>query len=304
MSPDTLLGVVPNLLADLGDMLSYDFMRYAFLAGTAMAVLGGLASYFVVLRRLAFAGEALSHVAFAAALGSVLMGIDPLLGLFAITAVVAVGMGALGERARARDEAIGTVLAWVLGLGALLLSIYAQGSGAANSQIGVNVLFGSIFGVELRQAQEAVVVAAAAVAVLLLIARPLLFASLDPVVALTRGVPVRLLGAVFLVIVAVTVAESIQVVGALLSLSLLVLPGAVAQRLTARPYRGLLLSPLLALAFTWAGLTLGYYSSLPVSFLITTLAFGTYVAVLLGERLQRQRARRAGAAPAPETRAA
>ena len=301
MIPAVLLAFSPNLLVDLNDMLSNDFMRYAFMAGTAMSLLGGLASYFVVLRRLAFAGEALSHVAFAAALGAVLMGIDPLLGLFAITVVVAVGMGAIGERARARDEAIGTVLAWVLGLGALLLSIYARQSSGGNSQIGVNVLFGSIFGIELQQAQEAVLVGGVAVLVLLVIARPLLFASLDPEVALTRGVPVRLLGGAFLVIVAVTVAQAVQVVGALLSLALLVMPGAVAQRLTARPFRALLLSPVLAVTFTWVGLTVGYYTPYPVSFLITTLAFSTYVAVLLGEQLRRRWAGRARRIPAAGT---
>lgn len=303
MTSPGILAVWPNIPADLGDMFSNDFMRYAFLAGTAVSVLAGLASYFVVLRRLAFAGEALSHVAFAAALGAVLMGIDPLLGLFAITVVVAAGMGALGERVRARDEAIGTVLAWVLGLGALLLSIYARESSGSNSQIGVNVLFGSIFGVDLRQAQEAAAVAAIATVILLIIARPLLFASLDPVVALTRGVPVRALGVTFLVIVAATVAESVQVVGALLSLALLVLPGAVAQRLTVRPFRALLLSPVLAVLFTWAGLTIGYYTPYPVSFLITTLAFGTYVAVILGEQLRRHWLHRAARASLAETRA-
>lgn len=268
-----------NPVAALTQMFSNDFMRNAFMAGTVVSVLGGLVGYFVVLRRLTFAGEALSHVAFAAALAGVLLGIDALLGLFAITAVVAVGIGALGERARARDEAVGTVLAWVLGLGALLLSIYTSRSGGTNGAIGVSVLFGSIFGIQAQQAVEALVVGGAAAGVLLLIARPLLFASLDPDVAVARGTPVRALGIVFLVLVAVTVAEAVQLVGALLSLALLVLPAATAQRLTARPYRAVLLSATLAIAVTWVGLTLGYYTPYPVSFLITTLAFGVYVAV-------------------------
>jgi zinc/manganese transport system permease protein len=270
----------PNLFADVSAMLSYDFMRYAFMAGTAMAVLGGLVGYFVVLRHLAFAGEALSHVAFTAALGAVLLGIDPLAGLFVITVAVALGMGSLGQRVRARDEAIGTVLAWVLGLGALLLSVYTTSSSGANGQVGVNVLFGSIFGVQLQEAQVAVLVAAGGIAVLLAIGRPLLFASLDPNVAGVRGVPAGMLGVIFLGLVAITVAEAVQVVGALLILALLVTPAAIAQRLTARPFRALALSAGLAVAFTWVGLTVGFYASLPVSFVISALAFGTFLLTL------------------------
>ncbi|GAC1321270.1 MAG: metal ABC transporter permease [Chloroflexota bacterium] len=277
-----------NLLADVHDMLSYDFMRYAFMAGTAMAVLGGMTGYFVVLRRLPFAGEALSHVAFAAVLGATVVGLDPLVGLFAITAAVAMSMGALGNRARMHDTSVGIVLAWVLGLGALFLSIHTARGGGSNAQIGINALFGSILGVQLPQAQAAVVVAACTLLVLLGIARPLLFASIDPEVAAAQGVPVGALGILFLVLVAVTVAEAVQVVGALLILALLVTPAAVAQRLTPRPFRALLLSALLAVAFTWIGLTLGYYTPYPVSFFITALAFGTYLLTFAAERAWRR----------------
>ncbi|MBV9278971.1 MAG: metal ABC transporter permease [Chloroflexi bacterium] len=299
-----MTGIAPLLplatldpVAALSDMLGVDFMRYAFLAGTAMAVLGGLVGYFVVLRQLTFAGEALSHVAFAAALGAVLLGVDTLLGMFVITVGVALAMGGLADRARNRDVAVGTVLAWVLGLGALFLSIYTSSASAgSNGQIGVTVLFGSILGIQLQQAQEAVAVAAVATLVLLAIARPLLFASLDPGVALARGVPIRALGVVFLAIVAVTVAEAVQVVGALLVLALLVLPPAIAQRLTVHPYRALCLSAILGVLFTWTGLTIGYYEPYPISFLITSLAFGAYVLTLAWQYLRRRLLR---TAPAP-----
>jgi zinc/manganese transport system permease protein len=267
----------------VSEMLTYDFMQYAFMAGTAMAVLGGLAGYFVVLRKLAFAGEALSHVAFAAVLGAAVAGYDPLLGLYVTTIAVAIGMGALGGRARARDTSIGIVLAWVLGLGALFLSIYTVTANGGNAQAGVNVLFGSILGLQLPQAQEAVLIASGATLLLLAITRPLLFASIDPDVAAARGVRVGFLGPAFLAIVAITVAEAVQVVGALLILSLLVTPAATAQRLTSRPYRALALSVALALAFVWIGLTLGFYEPYPVSFFITTLAFGTYMATMAGQ---------------------
>jgi zinc/manganese transport system permease protein len=270
-----------NPVTGMQDMLSNAFMRYAFMAGTPMALLGGLVGYFIVLRQLAFAGEALSHVAFAAALGAVLLGFDPLLGVFVIVVAVAVGMGAVADQARSNDVAIGTVLTWVLGVGALLLSIYTSSpSGGSNGQIGVNVLFGSILGVQLKQAQEAVVIGTISVAVLLVIARPLLFATLDPIVAQVRGVPIRFVGIIFIALVAVTVSEAVQVVGALLVLALLVLPAATAQRWTARPVRALVLSAALAVTVTWLGLILGFYQPYPVSFFITTLAFSAYIGTL------------------------
>lgn len=288
----SLLGVVAlslsNPVSGVQDMLSYDFMQYAFVAGTAMSLLGGLVGYFVVLRRAAFAGEALSHVAFAAVVGATVAGFDPLLGLFIVTAGVAVGIGVLSGRARTSDVTIGIVLAWVLGLGALCLSIYTTSSSGANAQVGVNALFGSILGLSRQQAQESLAVAVVAGLLLLVIARPLLFASIDPDVAIARGVPVTLLGTLSLVIVAVTVAEGVQVVGALLILALLVTPAAIAQRLTARPFRAMALSALLGLAFTWAGLTLGFYLPYPVSFFITALAFGAYVLTVAAQMVAHQ----------------
>src|SRR5262249_3184818 len=119
----TLPPFSPNLVDDAQAMLDYDFMRNAFLAGTAVALMAGLIGYFVVLRRLAFAADALSHPAFTGALGAVLIALNPLAGVFGLTVATALVIGALGERARARDEAVGTVLAWILGLGALFLSI-------------------------------------------------------------------------------------------------------------------------------------------------------------------------------------
>jgi zinc/manganese transport system permease protein len=273
----------PNLLADVQAMLQHDFMRSALLAGTFIAPVAGVVSYFIVLRRQVFAGDALSHVAFAGALGAAVLGINLLLGLFGTTAAVALLIGGLGERARARDVAIGTVLAWVLGLGALFLSIYTSTASGANGAIGVNILFGTIFGLTAQQATLAAWVGAGTLALLLMIARPLLFASLDPEVAAARGVPVRTLGLAFLVLVGVTVGEAVQAVGVLLVFSLLVAPGAVALRLVTRPFAALALSAGLALAFAWVGLTLAFYTSYPVSFLISALAFFTYLLVVLAQ---------------------
>lgn len=288
MSELMLLGIqqfTPNLLQDVREMLSFDFMRYAFLAGTVLAIVAGLVGYFIVLRNLVFATEALSHVTFTGALGAAIAGSEPLLGLYGATTLVALGMGALGPRVRARDVEVGTVLAWVLGLGVLFLSLYTSKSGASNSSIGVTYLFGSIFGLEAKQAQQVAAVGVVAIVVLLGIARPLLFASIDPEVAAVRGVPVRSLSAAFLVLVAISVAEAVPAVGTLLSSALLVTPAAIAQRLVARPFVALLLSAVLALAFTWVGLTIGFYAPYPVSFIISALAFTSYVLVVTGQRL-------------------
>lgn len=284
----TLPPFSPDLIYDVQVMLSYDFMRNAFLAGTAVAVMAALVGYFVVLRRLAFAGDALSHLAFTGALGAVLVSLNPLAGIFGLTAVAALVIGALGDRVSARDEAIGTVLAWTLGLGALFLSLYTTNASAASSALGIKVLFGSILGIQANQAILVVGLAAFVVGVLLLTARPLLFASLDPEVAVARGVPVRLLGAVFLILLAVTVGEATQIVGALLIFALLVTPAATAQRLTTRPYVGMGLAAGLALAITWVGVTIGFYTPVPISFLISALAFLLYIGTVISSSVLRR----------------
>lgn len=294
-----IAGIDP--LDGLRAMLSHDFIRHAFLAGTFIAAAAGLVGYFVVLRNQVFTGDALSHVAFTGALAALAFGIDPLLGLFAATVLVALGMGALGGRARSRDVVVGTVFAWILGLGVLFLSLYTTSRSSSNGAVGVNVLFGSIYGLSLRQAVVAAAVGTGATAALALIARPLLFASVDSEVAAARGLPVRLLGLLFLALVGVTVAESVQAVGALLIFGLLVTPAATAQRLTARPFVALALSMVLSVAFLWIGLTLSYaLARVPPSFLIVALAFGTYLGTVFGGSvLHIWQRTRGGLAPLP-----
>jgi zinc/manganese transport system permease protein len=248
-------------------MFDHEFMRNAFLAGSAIAIACGLVGYFVVLRVQVFAGDAFSHVAFTGALAAAAAGIDIRFGLFAATIAVAVGMGFLGQRsARADDVVIGSVFAWVLGLGALFLSIFTAGSSGSNGTAGVRVLFGSIFGLSVTDARFAAAVAILAAIAVLAIARPLLFSSIDPAVARGVGVPVGALGVGFLVLLAITSAEATQAVGALLLLGLLAAPAGAARLLTTRPWRGLALSAALALGAMWAGLALSYaVASLPPS---------------------------------------
>ncbi|MBV9212167.1 MAG: metal ABC transporter permease [Actinobacteria bacterium] len=254
-------------------MLSHSFIRLALLAGTPIAIASGLVGYALVLRSQVFAGDALSHVAFTGALAAAAAGVDVRVGLFAGAVVVSAGMGALGPRARADDVVIGAVFAWILGLGALFLSLFTMTRSGGNGVGGVRVLFGSIFGLSPGEATLAAIVAAAVVVVLLLIARPLLFASLDGGVAEALGLPVRALGLLFLCLVGLTAAEATQAVGALLLLGLLAAPAGAANRLTASPYRGLALSAGLAAASLWLGIVLAYaIPSLPPSSAIIGVA--------------------------------
>src|ERR1700694_5418623 len=175
-------------------MFAHEFIRSAFLAGTFVALACGLVGYFIVLRAQVFAGDALSHVAFTGALAAAAAGIDTRIGLFAATIVIAVILGGLGEGSHPDDITIGIVFAAILGLGVYFLALFSTGSGGGNGLLGARTLFGSIFGLSASDAVVAALIAAGIVAVLLVIARPLLFASIDPGVAAARGVPVRALG--------------------------------------------------------------------------------------------------------------
>jgi zinc/manganese transport system permease protein len=262
------------------------FLIYALLAGTAIAVAVGLVGYFVVLRAQVFTGDALSHVAFTGALAALALGIDQRFGLFTATIGVGVLLGALGDRGRADDVVIGSVFAWILGLGVFFLSLYTTtGSSARNGGAGVTVLFGSVFGLSRSQAITAAIVAAVIAAAMVAIARPLLFASLDGTVAAARGIPVRLLGYGFLALVGAATAEASQVVGVLLLLGLLAAPAGMAHRFTTRPYRALLTSVGLAVAAMWAGLAVSYaVPVIPPSFAILAVATGGYVFALFVTR--------------------
>jgi zinc/manganese transport system permease protein len=282
-----IAGVFPpftlNLWQDIHVILSYDFMRQALLAGTILSIVTGLVGYFVVLRHQAFAGEALSDVAFTGALGGAALGINPFVSLIGTTVAVALIMGGFGERLRGRDVAIGTVLAWVLGLGVFFLSLFTSHvSGTGTGFSGVTVLFGNILGTSTDQVRSIALVSSVAIIVLLLIMRPLLFASLDPDVAAARGVPVRILGLGFMVLLAVTVSEATMVVGALLVFALLLLPAAIAYQVVSRPFAAIALSAALAVAFTWLGIAIGFYTGYPSSVCISLLAFVSYVVVVGG----------------------
>lgn len=268
-----------NLLAPL----SHAFFVNALLAGTAIAAACGLVGYFLVLRAQVFTNDALSHVAFTGALAALAFGLNPLIGLFTATIAVALLMGVLGRRGQADDVVIGNIFAWILGLGVFFLTLYTTSRSTANGSAGVTVLFGSIFGISAAQARLAALIGAIVCLLLLAIARPLLFASLDPAVAAARGIPVRFLGFAFLALAGACTAEATQAVGALLLLGLAAAPAGAAHRLTTRPYRALALSAALAVSAMWAGLGLSYaVPVLPPSFAILAVTTTSYALVLGG----------------------
>src|SRR5690348_6928133 len=151
-------------------MFAQEFMRNAFLAGTAVALACGTVGYFVVLRAQVFAGDALSHVAFTGAIAAAAAGVDVRVGLFAATIAVALLLGAIGERAGGDDVAIGIVFAWVLGLGVLFLALFTAGSGGGNGLLGARTLFGSIFGLAPGEARLAALIGVVVLATVIAIA--------------------------------------------------------------------------------------------------------------------------------------
>lgn len=282
----------------LSTLFDSSFMRNAFLAGTLIALACGLVGYFLVLRAQVFTSDALGHVAFTAALGALAFGFDPRLGLFAGTILVALAMAGLGRRASADDVVIGSTFAWVLGLGVLFLTLYTSQHSAGNGTASVNYLFGSIFGLSGSEAITAALIGGAISVFVLLIARPLLFASLDETVAAAAGVPVRALAVVFLVLVAATTAEATEAVGALLVLGLVAAPAGAAQQLTTRPYAALGLSAAFSVGAMWIGLTASYLAPrVPPSFAIIAVASLTYLGTTIWTSVTRGRlARLPGAA--------
>src|SRR5579883_1996433 len=203
------------------ELLKQEFVQNALLAGTIIAIISAIIGYFVVLRSQAFAAHALSHIGFAGATGAALIGINGLLGMFGFTLLASIGIGALGKKIQGRDIEIGMILSFILGLGVLFLRLYTNSANEA-----VSVLFGSILSVTRTDVFLSLAFGIAVLIGLTVIFRPLLFASIDPDVAEARGVPVQTLSIVFMILLAITVAEAIQVVGVLLVFALLVAPAA------------------------------------------------------------------------------
>jgi zinc/manganese transport system permease protein len=257
------------------EILQSSFMQHALIGGSLVAVAAGLLGYFVITRQNAFAAHALAHIGFPGATGAILIGAPVTLGL----AVFCVGGGLLiglfGRRVADREMATGTILALATALGVLFASL-----ASANASTTTSVLFGNLLAISQDQLWVYGAFTLAVVVTLAVLARPLLFASVDPAVAEARGVPVRALGLAFVVLLALTITMAVQVVGTLLLFALVVTPAATALRITARPGRVAVIAVALALGAVWGGLVLSAMVDLPPSFFIVSLAVIAWVVVL------------------------
>lgn len=255
------------------------FFVNAILGGLLVAVAAGLLGYFVVVRQHAFAAHALAHIGFPGATGAVLIGAPVTVGLLVFTVIGALAIGAVGKEVASREIVTGSVLAFATGLGVLFGSLQTR-----NASTLTNILFGSLLTISHDQLVTFGSLTAGVAVALAVFARPLLFASVDPQVARARGVPVRALGAAFLLLLAVVITMAVQVVGTLLLFALVVTPAATALRLTARPVRVVVFATLLNAVSVLVGLTLAAMFDLPASFFIVTLAVAVWAAVLVVKR--------------------
>jgi zinc/manganese transport system permease protein len=264
-----------NLIADIRDMWSAAFMVNAYRAGTIVAVLAAVVGWFMVLRRQSFAGHTLALVGFPGAAAAVWLGIGLAYGYFTFCLAAALVIAALAQRGgrgyTEQSAVIGTVQSFALASGMLFVALYKGFLNGTNA-----LLFGSFLGITTGQVTTLALVAVVVLALLAVIGRPLLFASIDSDVAAAHGVPTRVLGTAFLLLLGASAAEVSQITGALLVFALLVLPPATAQLIAPRPVRSLALSILLALVTVWVALFIAYYSPYPIGFWLTTVAFGMY----------------------------
>ncbi len=258
------------------EILQYPFIQNAFIASLFISAVSAIVGYFILARKLTFAGHAFSHVGFAGAAGAVWLGINPLWGLLSFTIAAAVAVGSLGKQFRERDVPIGIILTLAMSFGVLFLFLYAGYAEEAYS-----ILFGTILGINTTNVLITALFSLLTIGAIAFIFRPLLFSSIDPEVAEARGVPTNSLSIIFLILVAITISISVQIVGVLLIFTLLVGPAATAMRLSKNPYNAIGLAVLLGLLYSWVGIFLAAITNLPVSFYIATLSFGVYLPVRL-----------------------
>ncbi|TKV58494.1 metal ABC transporter permease [Nakamurella flava] len=271
-----------------GELLG--LLHNSIIAGALLGVMGGLVGVFVLMRDLPFAVHGISELSFAGAALFLLLGLNVVVGSVVGSLTAAVLFGLLGVRARDRSSIIGVLMPFGLGLGVLFLALYP---GRAANKFGL--LLGQIVAVDDPQLYWLVGIAAFVVVSLMVLWRPLTFASVDPDIAAARGVPVRALSPIFMIVLGLAVAMSVQIVGALLVLSLLVTPAAAAMRVTASALWVPVLSTLFALTATVGGMLLALGGSLPISPYVTTISFAIYVIcrIIGGVRVRRGWSKRA-----------
>ncbi|MFF5990858.1 metal ABC transporter permease [Prauserella flavalba] len=253
-------------------LLGLDFVQTALLAAAVLGLVAGTLGPLIVMRRMSFAVHGTAELAFTGAAAALLLGIGVSYGALLGAVVAALLLGLLGGRESERDSVIGVILSFGLGLGVLLLWFY---EGRASNKFGI--LVGQIVAVEPQDLTALLVAAVVVLVVLGLIYRPLLFASVDPAVAVAKGVPVGLLSPLFAVLVGIATALGVQIVGALLVVALMVTPAAAAARLTASPLRATVLAVVFAEVAAIGGIVLSLAPGAPVSFFVTAISFTIYL---------------------------
>jgi zinc/manganese transport system permease protein len=261
-------------------------VRNSIIAGAFLGVVGGVVGVLVMTRDLPFAVHGISELSFAGASGALLLGASVTGGAFFGSVLAALLIGLLGMRARDRNSIIGVIMPFGLGLGILFLSLY---HGRTANKFGL--LTGQIVAIDDTSLRTLVITSVVILAVLAVVWRPLMFASIDPVMASARGVPARFLGLLFMLVLGCAVAISVQVVGALLILALLVTPAAAAMRVSASPILVPVLAVVFALAAVLGGILVSLGTSIPISPYVTTISFLIYLAcrVIGGSRTRLRR---------------
>jgi zinc/manganese transport system permease protein len=281
---------VPAVLAAIiaPGFFSSGSVRLALVVGGLVAIVAGSVGVFTVIRGQSFAGEALGDIGAAGGSSAFLVGIAPLWGFVAISVAAAGVMELIGiQRARGRDLATGIVLGAGFGLAALFL--YLGTTAQSTTGATVTILFGSIFALDTSILPLAAVFGAIALAIVVVLYRPLLLISVSPELAGARRLPVRVIGALYLLAMALAVALCAVTIGAILATALLVGPAATALALTRHPDRAIAGAALLGIAVMWLGILLAYDSydwpplhhGWPVSFFVVTLVLIAY----LGSRI-------------------
>ncbi len=280
----------PNPITDLNALFTFPFMVNALEAGTIVAVLAAVVGWYMVLRRQSFAGHTLSVMAFPGAAGAALIGLPSTLGYYLACGGAALLMRSrrwsIRSRSGSQTETVTIATVQTLGLAAGFLFLSLNNAVLGGTE---TLLFGTFLGVSRGQVLALLIVALVVLALIALAARPLLLETIDPEAARARGLPVALLDAGFLLLLAAAVAATSQITGALLVFALLVAPAAAAQQVTMRPALGLVLSVVFALAIVWLGLGIAYFSIYPVGFYVTSIAFAVYLAARLGRTVKRAR---------------
>ncbi len=267
---------------DIGALLALPFVQSAFIACAVLGVVAGVLAPLIISRGMSFAVHGTAELSFTGGAAALLTGIGVEFGAVAGAVVAALVFGLLGLRQRERDSVIGVILAFGLGLGVLMLALYP---GRASNKFGL--LTGSIVAVDTTNIAVLSVVSVIVIGALAVLYRPLLFASTDPDVALARGVPVRMLSLVFAVLIGLTTALVVPIVGAILVLTVMIVPGAAAARVTANPVVATILAVLFAETALLGGVLLSLAPGLPISGYVASIAFLIYVACRLVGRRRR-----------------